>query len=151
MALKDDFQFDTGTYGYDDEDDEWGDDEATWTAGDDVEEEETSDAKDESTAYLEFLNEEVKFPFLPVPTLQPTPTFLDHPPPVCKLADSGTTQAQKFGAAQESDDELGEDSVLLESPLDKIEPYQLFRASLMSEYPYLPRASFQREGPWDQI
>ena len=31
----------------------------------------------------------------------------------------------------ESDDELGEES-LLETPLDKIEPYQLFRDALMS-------------------
>jgi hypothetical protein len=28
---------------------------------------------------------------------------------------------------------MGEDSVLLESPLDKIEPYQLFRNTLMSK------------------
>jgi hypothetical protein len=31
----------------------------------------------------------------------------------------------------DSDDELGEES-LLETPLDKIEPYQLFRGALMS-------------------
>ena len=46
-------------------------------------------------------------------------------------------QAQKFrpGVEEaETDDELGEDSVLLESPLDKVEPYQLFRATLMSEF-----------------
>jgi len=38
-------------------------------------------------------------------------------------------QAQKLKAdeAEESDDELGEDSVLLESPLDKIDPYLAFR------------------------
>lgn len=58
--MKDDYQFDSGNYGYDDDDDEWGDDEATWAAEDDAEEEEQSDAKDESTAYLEFLNEEVR-------------------------------------------------------------------------------------------
>jgi hypothetical protein len=33
----------------------------------------------------------------------------------------------------DEEEELGEDSVLLESPLDKIEPYQLFRATLLSE------------------
>lgn len=47
-------------------------------------------------------------------------------------------QAQKFRAGVDnldSDDDLGEDSVLLESPLDKIEPYQLFRATLMSMQP----------------
>lgn len=76
VALKDDFQFDSGTYGYDDEDDEWGDDEATWTAEGDVEEEETTDAKDESTAYLEFLNEEVSSL-----SLQPTPIRLETPLP----------------------------------------------------------------------
>ena len=46
-------------------------------------------------------------------------------------------QAQKFrpGVEEaETDDELGEDSVLLESPLDKVEPYQLFRATLMSKF-----------------
>ena len=32
-----------------------------------------------------------------------------------------------------SDDELGEDSVLLESPLDKIDPYNIFKNSLLSK------------------
>jgi len=43
-------------------------------------------------------------------------------------------QAQKFSRAIDDaeEDDLGEDSVLLESPLDKIEPYQLFRNTLMS-------------------
>ncbi|KOS22329.1 putative importin [Escovopsis weberi] len=42
-------------------------------------------------------------------------------------------EAQKFGHVVDDadEDELGEDSVLLESPLDKIEPYQLFRATLI--------------------
>ncbi|KAI0600738.1 importin-beta domain-containing protein [Biscogniauxia sp. FL1348] len=101
-ALKDDFTFDANNYDYEDED-EWGDDDANWNAEEGPEEEQ-SDARDESTAYLEFLNEE----------------------------------AQKFSQIQnqyrgdeDSDDELGEDSVLLESPLDKIEPYQLFRGVLI--------------------
>jgi importin-7 len=63
-ALKDDFHLEASNYGYDDEDEEWGDDEATWTAEEEVEEEETGDAKDESTAYLEFLNEEVSGAFV---------------------------------------------------------------------------------------
>ncbi|KAL2256227.1 hypothetical protein VTK26DRAFT_1966 [Humicola hyalothermophila] len=95
-ALKDDFQFDSGTYGYDESDDEWDDEDANWT-GAENEEEPTGETKDESTAYLEFLNEE----------------------------------AQKLKATEleESEDELGEDSVLLESPLDKIDPYLAFRDS----------------------
>ncbi|KAM7201418.1 nonsense-mediated mRNA decay protein 5 [Naviculisporaceae sp. PSN 640] len=96
-ALKDDFHLDSGTYGYEDEDEEWAGDDGNWN--EEAEEEETGDAKDESTAYLEFLNEE----------------------------------AQKFGSAEAdmSEEELGEDSVLLESPLDKLDPYAAFRSSLM--------------------
>ncbi|PHH61237.1 hypothetical protein CDD81_671 [Ophiocordyceps australis] len=42
-------------------------------------------------------------------------------------------EAQKFSRSTDGDEDgdLGEDSVLLESPLDKIEPYQLFKATLM--------------------
>ena len=53
-----------------------------------------------------------------------------------KLANHHLQQAQKFGSAAEhvySDEELGEDSVLLESPLDKIDPYSTFKNSLMSK------------------
>ncbi|KAK4161467.1 armadillo-type protein [Cladorrhinum sp. PSN259] len=94
-ALKDDYQFDSGNYGFDEEEDEW--DEAD-AAAEELEEE-TGENKDESTAYLEFLNDE----------------------------------AQKFGSvdADLSDDELGEDSVLLESPLDKVDPYNVFKESLL--------------------
>ncbi len=69
-ALKDDFQFDSGTYGYDESDDEWDDEEANWN-GPEQEEEPAADAKDESTAYLEFLNEEVSAPLdiSPIPHL----------------------------------------------------------------------------------
>ena len=43
-------------------------------------------------------------------------------------------QSEKFGASQDdSDDELEEES-LLESPLDKIEPYGLFKNTLISTY-----------------
>lgn len=57
-------------------------------------------------------------------------------PQMVKLANHHFHQAQKFGAAEEleySDDELGEDSVLLESPLDKIDPYITFKTALMSK------------------
>ncbi|KAL8743113.1 MAG: hypothetical protein Q9190_004505 [Brigantiaea leucoxantha] len=76
----------------DDEDqEEWGN-EATFD-NDDAE----GDVKDESAAYLEFLNEE----------------------------------AQKFGAVtDDDDDELAEES-LLETPLDRIEPYGMFKGTLM--------------------
>lgn len=59
--MKDDFQFDGGNYGYDETDDEWDDEEANWNGGSGETEEEpaAADVKDESTAYLEFLNEEV--------------------------------------------------------------------------------------------
>lgn len=53
--MKDDYGAD-GSYTYDD-DEEWNDDEADWAEHEDQEEEAT-DAKDESSAYLEFLNEE---------------------------------------------------------------------------------------------
>ena len=43
-------------------------------------------------------------------------------------------QAQKFSPAQggDDDDELEEDS-MLEAPLDKVEPYTLFKSALISE------------------
>lgn len=51
-----------------------------------------------------------------------------------KLADTHRNQAQKLKAAdlEDSEDELGEDSVLLETPLDKIDPYLAFRDSFKS-------------------
>ena len=57
--------------------------------------------KDESAAYLEFLNEE----------------------------------AQKFTsvADDDDDDELEEES-LLETPLDKVEPYSMFKHALLRTY-----------------
>jgi hypothetical protein len=84
---------------YDDdeeEDDEWeGED---WEA---EETEESTDVKDESTAYLDFLSQ----------------------------------QASKFNAVvgeDEGDDELDEES-LLETPLDTMEPYGLFKSTLESK------------------
>ncbi|KAL2121886.1 hypothetical protein VTJ04DRAFT_2341 [Mycothermus thermophilus] len=92
-ALKDDFQYGDGNYGYDASEDEWDDEDTNWNGADN--DEEPTEIKDEGTAYLEFLNEEAKR---------------------IKTAEGG-----------ESDDELGEDSVLLESPLDRIDPYIAFR------------------------
>jgi hypothetical protein len=85
---------------YDDEEE----DEGEWEQEDwDQEEEaETTDIKDESTAYLDFLSQ----------------------------------QAAKFNSAvgeDEGDDELEEES-LLETPLDQMEPYSLFKQSLESEF-----------------
>ncbi|KAL8729551.1 MAG: hypothetical protein Q9166_004631 [cf. Caloplaca sp. 2 TL-2023] len=77
----------------DDERDEWENDAAWTTDGDDAE----GDVKDESAAYLEFLNEE----------------------------------AQKFGAVSGDDDEELEEESLLETPLDRVEPYGLFKTALM--------------------
>jgi hypothetical protein len=96
-ALRDDFHLES-SYDYGEED-EWDDDEANWNVDEEEEADETNESKDESTAYLNFLNEE----------------------------------AQKFSRAIDDveEDDMGEDSVLLESPLDKIEPYQLFRNTLM--------------------
>lgn len=78
--------------------------EEEWEAEDwEAEEtEETTDVKDESTAYLDFLSQ----------------------------------QASKFNAAvgeDEGDDELEEES-LLETPLDSMEPYQLFKSTLESKF-----------------
>jgi importin-7 len=49
------------------------------------------------------------------------------------------TQAEKFSTLQDSDDDdsvMDEDS-LLETPLDKMEPYVMFRDSLLSKPKYL--------------
>jgi hypothetical protein len=97
--LKDDYPLVGSAYDDDDDDDDdqWAGDDTAWT--EEQENEEETDGKDESSAYLAFLNEE----------------------------------AAKFGNLddEESDDELGEES-LLETPLDKLEPYQLFRDALLS-------------------
>ncbi|OBT44295.1 hypothetical protein VE00_05866 [Pseudogymnoascus sp. WSF 3629] len=96
-ALKDDYPLADGAYSDDEEEEgvEWGGEDTAWA--EEAEEEEDAEGKDESSAYLDFLNEE----------------------------------AQKFGNLDdESDDELGEES-LLETPLDKVEPYGLFRDALM--------------------
>jgi hypothetical protein len=116
-ALKDDFPLGEGSaYDDEDEEDEWAGDDTTWT--EETEPEDEVDGKDESAAYLEFLNEEVSL-------VQLTLRSSKRP---------NVYQAQKFQNLEDndSDDELGEES-LLETPLDKIEPYQLFRNALMSK------------------
>lgn len=88
---EDNFDF-ANDYEDDEEDEEW-EQEADWNNEGDEEE-----IKDESAAYLEFLNEE----------------------------------AQKFGGVDDDDDddELEEES-LLETPLDKVEPYSMFKHALL--------------------
>ena len=88
----------TGEYDDDEDDEEEWDAAENWET---EENEESTDVKDESTAYLDFLSQ----------------------------------QAQKFNAAvgeDEGDDELDEES-LLETPLDQMEPYGLFKETLQSK------------------
>ena len=49
---------------------------------------------------------------------------------MCMKLDSNNDQAQKFGTVDDDDDDLEEES-LLETPLDKVEPYGLFKSTLM--------------------
>lgn len=93
-----------------DEDEEW-EGEGDWAN----EGEETEDIKDESTAYLEFLNEEVR-----------------HAEPRKTRAQLTMLQAQKFNVISDDDDDELEEESLLETPLDKLEPYSLFKAALLS-------------------
>ena len=51
-------------------------------------------------------------------------------------------QAQKFRAASDTEDNELEEESLLESPLEKIEPYGLFRDALIRKLPLLLPASF---------
>ena len=97
----------------DDEDDEetW-DGEVEWAAdGEEVE----GDVKDESAAYLDFLNEEV---------FRDSTTCFGH-------ANIGQ-KAQKFGAVTDADDDELEEESMLDTALDKVEPYGLFKDTLMS-------------------
>jgi hypothetical protein len=64
-------------------------------------------------------------------------------------------EAQKLKAAdvEETEDELGEDSVLLESPLDRIDPYLAFRdcfKKLQEEQPQLCATLLNHLTPDDQ-
>ncbi|KAK8430943.1 armadillo-type protein [Phyllosticta citricarpa] len=104
---EEDFSF---TQDYDeDEDEEW-EGEGDWNnEGDEAE-----DVKDESTAYLEFLNEEVPSHSMTRPT----------------RAQLTKMQANKFNIADDEDDDELEEESLLETPLDKLEPYGLFKGTL---------------------
>ncbi|KAF2115985.1 armadillo-type protein [Lophiotrema nucula] len=84
--------FEFGNEDYDDDEEEW-EQETDWNN----ETEEPEDIKDESAAYLEFLNEE----------------------------------AQKFNAVTDDDDDELEEESLLETPLDKVEPYGMFKHALL--------------------
>ena len=100
----------------DDEQEEWEGDAAAWT--NDADEGE-GDVRDESAAYLEFLNEEVSHK-----------ANLDSPNSLTSNA-----KAQKFGAVNDDDDDELEEESLLETPLDKVDPYQMFKATLLSKLP----------------
>lgn len=108
---EEDFSF-TQDYDEDEEDEEW-EGEGDWNNEGD----ETEDVKDESTAYLEFLNEEVS-------------SNTDTRPTRAQLT---TMQAQKFNVISDDDDDELEEESLLETPLDKLEPYGLFKGTLQSE------------------
>ena len=114
-ALKDDYPLEGSAYDDEDEEDEWAGDDTAWN--DETEVEDETEGRDESSAYLEFLNEEAS-----------TDDYQ------LRLS-TNIFQAQKFQNLEDndSDDELGEES-LLETPLDKIEPYQLFRNALLSKW-----------------
>ncbi|EON65354.1 hypothetical protein W97_04592 [Coniosporium apollinis CBS 100218] len=91
----------TGDYDDEDEEEEWEGDPG-WTNEDG---DEVGDVKDESAAYLEFLNEE----------------------------------AQKFTTISDDDDDELEEESLLETPLDRLEPYGLFKDSLLRLQQEQPR------------
>jgi hypothetical protein len=57
-ALKDDFPLEDSAYDDEDEEDEWAGDDTAWN--DEAEPDDETDVKDEQSAYLEFLNEEVR-------------------------------------------------------------------------------------------
>ncbi|KAM3523812.1 hypothetical protein MY4038_008024 [Beauveria bassiana] len=100
-ALRDDPYF-SSNYTYEDDDDEWDEDESKWEG-----EEEEPAVEEEVTEAKEESNAYLEFLH---------------------------GEAQKFSRAiddDEDEDGLREDSVLLESPLDKVEPYQLFSGTLL--------------------
>jgi hypothetical protein len=87
---EDNFDY-SAEYEDEEEDEEW-EQEADWNN----EADEAEDVKDESAAYLEFLNEE----------------------------------AQKFSSVDDDEDDELEEESLLETPLDKVEPYGMFKHAL---------------------
>lgn len=101
---------------YEDEDDEEWENQADWEAEND----EVEELKDESAAYLEFLSEEVR-----------STNGLCH---IELCTNCMMIQAQKFNVGDDDDDIELEEESLLETPLDKIEPYSLFKSAIISEY-----------------
>lgn len=95
---------------YDEEEEEEWEGDNDWNNDAD----EAEDVKDESAAYLEFLNEEVHV------TMQN------------EFAVTNFGQAQKFTAVSDDDDDELEEESLLETPLDKVEPYGMFKDALLS-------------------
>lgn len=112
-------------YAYDDEEDdavdgdtEW-DGEVEWNDQDEAEGGGDDDVADENAAYLDFLSAEVNS------------ILLNNLGGGYLLT---MKQAQKFGSfAEEDDDDLDEES-LLETPLDKIEPYGLFKNVMLGMF-----------------
>jgi hypothetical protein len=101
------------THEYDeDEEEEWEGD-ADW----ENENDEAEDVKDESTAYLEFLNEEVSV----------NSSLVARRP-------ADDIQAQKFSLFHDDDDQELEEESLLETPLDKMEPYGMFKTALLRKF-----------------
>lgn len=112
MTKEGDFTLNDDDDEEDDEQEEW-DGEAAWANdGDDGE----GDVKDESAAYLDFLNEEVRL----------IPTSINW------LIANHKSKAQKFNATGNDDDDELEEESLLETPLDHVEPYSLFKNTLLS-------------------
>lgn len=93
---------------YDTESDTEWEGEATWSA--DADEGDEADIPDESSAYMDFLNSEAQ-------------------------ARGGLGLGSAWGADDEDD---LEEETLLETPLDHVEPYMLFRSALMGGFPYAP-------------
>jgi len=99
-----------------DEEEEWEGD-ADW----ENENDEAEDVKDESTAYLEFLNEEVSLNLSLIPRRS-----------------TNDVQAQKFSLFQDEDDQELEEESLLETPIDKMEPYGMFKTALLRKPFHVP-------------
>lgn len=52
----------------------------------------------------------------------------------CRYTDdreTDRTQAQKFASVEDDDDDELEEESLLETPLDKVEPYSMFKEALL--------------------
>ena len=110
-----DFTFDDEHDGIDEGNDWSG--EVEWTDRDEGEGPD-QDVADESAAYLQFLDQEVSSKLFKIATLVIANIF----------------KAKKFSSMPHADgDELSEES-LLETPLDKVEPYMMFKRVLMGMF-----------------